>query len=259
MYDRTSAFGLVALAGVALGCSSAAGSDPSLWDQSHDLGGKSLAPASGGSGATPGAGGAAGGQGFGGAAGDNGFGGTGAGGTGAGGTGAGGTGAGGTGAGGTGAGGTGAGGGTNSGACSFTFDFTTIPGGGTYSPRNIEAAWIAAPGNAFVKSLEVHAKTRIVHLLNWNKASGGNKVDAVTSATLSKHGPHHVTWDCTDLNHQPVPDGTYRIYFEFTESDSAFIVYPQPKLGSVDFQKGQAQDFAPPDQQFFKSMHLVIQ
>lgn len=251
---------LLVIAAGAMGCS-AATTDPSLWQNSHDLGGKSLAPAAGGTGAGGGSAGQSpgfGGDGFGGTGG-SGFGGTG--GSGAGGTGTGGSGAGGTGTGGTGAGGTGAGGSggspTNSGACTFTFDYTTIPGGGTYSPRNIEAAWIMAP-NGFVKSLEVHAGTRIVHLINWNKASGKNKVDAVTSATLGSHGPHHATWDCTDLNHQPVTDGAYRIYFEFTESDSAFIIYPQPKLGYVDFQKGQPADISPPDQPFFKSMHLVI-
>ncbi len=110
-----------------------------------------------------------------------------------------------------------------------------------------------------MKTLEVHAASRIVHLVNWNKASGGNKVDAVTGATLTSHGPHHVTWDCTDVNENPVPDGVYGVAFEFTESASAFIVYPPPQLGFVEFHKGQPQDITPADQTYFTDMHLVEQ
>ena len=45
--------------------------------------------------------------------------------------------------------------------------------------------------------------------------SGGSRVDAVTSATLSQHS---VTWNLTDATVVPVQDGDYRVIVQVTDS-----------------------------------------
>jgi hypothetical protein len=46
-------------------------------------------------------------------------------------------------------------------------------------------------------------------------------VDAVSSATLTAHRTHNVTWNCEDYSGQLVPDGAYRVYFEVTDSNNS--------------------------------------
>ena len=222
------------------GCS-VGGGDPAFWTPSQDLGGGALS-GSGGSGG----GGALG-------AGGLGQGGVLSGGT----TGAGGV------AGSTGFGGSVANGGTsggpNSGACTFHIEFTTSTYNGKYSPKNIGAVWIENGQGQFIKSLDVWAGTRIVHLVKWNAASGGNKVDAITAATATNHGPHSADWNCTDVNENPVSDGPYRLRLEFTEEDSAFVIWPPGPSMSVDFEKGPAPVSAtPPDQPNYHSLTLTL-
>lgn len=141
--------------------------------------------------------------------------------------------------------------------CQFSFDVTTHSYNGRFSPRNVEATWIEGPQNQFIKTLEVHAFFRAVHLVNWNQSSKGSRVDAVSSATLSHSQAHHVIWNCTDTSEKPVQPGAYHVYFEFTEDDSASGP-PPPKVGHVDFQVGKSQNLSPPDQQYFTNMHLTI-
>ena len=54
------------------------------------------------------------------------------------------------------------------------------------SPKNIGAIWIENSAGVFVKSLKVWAAVRENYLTSWIAAtSTHNKVDAVTSATIS--------------------------------------------------------------------------
>jgi hypothetical protein len=115
---------------------------------------------------------------------------------------------------------------TNSSTCSLSVSVTTTAPGGRYQPRNVGAIWIADDAGAFVKSLDVWGNRRLSHVTAWNaatKAAGvpGNKVDAVSSATLTAHRTHNVTWNCEDYNGQVVPDGAYRVYFEVTDSNNS--------------------------------------
>jgi hypothetical protein len=117
-------------------------------------------------------------------------------------------------------------GGTSSGTCSLSVSVTTTAPGGNYKPRNVGAIWVADASGAFVKSLDVWGNRRLSHVTAWNaatKAAGvpGNKVDAVTSATLTAHRAHNVTWNCEDYNGQVAPDGSYRVYFEVTDSNGS--------------------------------------
>jgi hypothetical protein len=110
--------------------------------------------------------------------------------------------------------------------CSLSVSVTTTQPGGKYRPRNVGAIWIADSTGAFVKSLDVWGNRRLSHVTAWTaatKAAGvsGNKVDAVSSATLSAHRTHNVTWNCKDYTGTVAPDDTYRVYFEVTDSNSA--------------------------------------
>ncbi|MFT3771629.1 MAG: DUF2271 domain-containing protein [Minicystis sp.] len=135
----------------------------------------------------------------------------------------------------------------------LSVDFTTVTFKGKYSPRNVGAAWITDGNDKFVKSLEVWAVKRIKYLTKWKGSSAGNEVDAITSATKSSHGPHHLTWDMTDVGGNVVPDGAYRLYVEFTEYDG------NGKWTSIDFTKGAAKDdISPPDLANFVSQHVVF-
>jgi hypothetical protein len=123
------------------------------------------------------------------------------------------------------AGGTSSAGGASSQGCSLSVTVTTTAPGGNYAPRNVGAIWVADSSGRFVKSLEVWGQKRIAHVVAWNaatKSAGvpGNEVDAITSATLSAHRTHNVTWNCRDYNEQIVPDGPYRVYFEVADSNS---------------------------------------
>jgi hypothetical protein len=124
----------------------------------------------------------------------------------------------------------------------LTVDFTTVTVKGEYAPKNVGAVWITDEQNVFVKTLERWAVKRVKYLVKWKAATGGNTVDAVTGATRSKHGAHSLAWDGTDVNGNLVPDGTYRVYLEFTEKNGA------GPLTWIDVVKGSSPvDLAPAD------------
>jgi hypothetical protein len=116
-------------------------------------------------------------------------------------------------------------GGRSSQSCSVSVTVTTTAPGGNYAPRNVGAIWIADSTGKFIKSLEVWGQKRLSHVVAWRAATGaagvsGNTVDAITSATLSSHRTHKLTWNCTDYKEAAVPDGSYRVYFEVADSNS---------------------------------------
>jgi hypothetical protein len=138
--------------------------------------------------------------------------------------------------------------------CTLTFQVTTVTFNGSYAPRNVGAIWVSDASGRFVKSLTVWAQKRIRHLVTWEDASLGNTVDAVTSATAGSHGTRTGRWNCTGVDHQPVPDGTYRINAEITERNSLGRV-----MTALAFVKGGGPvNLMPPDQANFKSIHLQV-
>ena len=93
--------------------------------------------------------------------------------------------------------------------------------GGLYAPRNIGAIWIARADGTWVKTLALWAGVRIRYLTEYRRANPtGNKVDAVTSATLSTFGDHVVGWDLDDAGGSEVPDGAYQVAVEVTDRDA---------------------------------------
>lgn len=100
-----------------------------------------------------------------------------------------------------------------------TFTVTTVTDNGQYSPKNIMAIWIKNSSGTFVRSMKVMAVTRIQYLYQWKVSSNLNKVDAVTGSTLSNHQTHTVSWNCTSLDGNTVPDGNYEFWVEYADND----------------------------------------
>jgi hypothetical protein len=109
---------------------------------------------------------------------------------------------------------------------------TSATTGGAFIPRNIVAIWVQNSSGQFVKSLLVYAQSQIQWLTNWNTASAGNKVDAITGATQSSHGVRTCTWNGTNVSGAVVADGTYTVKMELTDKDAT------GNLGTFTFTKG---------------------
>ena len=125
--------------------------------------------------------------------------------------------------------------------------------GGRYAPRNVGAIWIETASGAFVKTLERWGATRARYLFRWNAASGGNVVDAVTSATLQTHITHDREWNLTDKTTCEIPTGNYRVVVEHTDRDSAGATIEIP------FTKDQAAvTLMPTDATNFHDMLLEL-
>ncbi|MBL9019085.1 MAG: DUF2271 domain-containing protein [Myxococcales bacterium] len=95
----------------------------------------------------------------------------------------------------------------------------TTPFGGRYAPKNIGAIWIETSAGAFVKTVERWGKTRARYLTRFNASSGGNVVDAITSATLGAHTTHDRTWNLADKTACEIPAGDYKVVMEHTDRD----------------------------------------
>lgn len=132
-----------------------------------------------------------------------------------------------------------------------TFTVKTITDNGNYAPRHVLAIWVEYEGD-FVKTRKAMANQRKQYLYTWRAASNYNVVDAITGATLTSHQTHTVSWDCTDLDGEVVPDGQYVIRVEFTEK------HGQGPLMTVEFTKGtEAVTISPPDEDHFINMELI--
>jgi hypothetical protein len=137
---------------------------------------------------------------------------------------------------------------------SVTITYTTVDHHGLYSPHNIGAAWIESASGAYVKTLEKWGFVRSAYLVAWLTASGGNTVDAVTSASLSTLVTHQATWNMTDVNLQYVPDGDYTLKIEFTDQTSAGPVATFPIRKGAD-----ALDEIEPDQGYIANILIHYQ
>lgn len=126
--------------------------------------------------------------------------------------------------------------------------------GGRYAPRNIGAIWIETSAGAFVKTVERWGKTRARYLTRFNAASGGNVVDAITSATLSNHITHDRTWNLADKTECEIPAGNYKVVLEETDRDGPGTTLELP------FVKGTAPATTmPADNAYFHDLLLELQ
>lgn len=112
-------------------------------------------------------------------------------------------------------------------------EFTTETVSGKYAPRHVVAVWVADSGTNFIKTVLRLGNKRHTKLHAWNAARQGNSaVDGVTGATLAQHEALSATWNGTDSDNKPMPDGSYFFVIEFTESNN------QGPLAHLPFTKG---------------------
>lgn len=131
------------------------------------------------------------------------------------------------------------------------FKVRTSSPGGNFSPKNIGAIWIEDANGNFVKTLKRWAQNRKQYLYTWNNKTAGNDVDAVTSATLSSHQTHQITWNLTDINGNKVPNGEYTLRVELTDQ------HAQGPLASFSFPVGDSSNVLTfPDEAYFHDIQL---
>ena len=138
---------------------------------------------------------------------------------------------------------------------SATFRVSTKTANGTYSPRNVTAIWVTDAQTNFVKTLKRQAATRIRYLNKWGTISQSNVVDGITGATLTSHQTHTVSWNVRNVAGNIVPDGTYRFFIEFTESNAQG---PWTSTNIISFYKGTSGITSyPPNQVNFTNMMVT--
>lgn len=105
---------------------------------------------------------------------------------------------------------------------SLAIEYSTQTYEGRYAPKNCTAVWIETTAGAYVATLEVTAALHRAGLVYWQDHGCIEKLgpDAVTSETLRTHEKlHELEWSGLDFEGKAVPDGTYKLFIEVTETD----------------------------------------
>ncbi|MBN2270380.1 MAG: choice-of-anchor D domain-containing protein [Sedimentisphaerales bacterium] len=106
--------------------------------------------------------------------------------------------------------------------------FTTTDAGGQYGNRHIHVVWLANTSGTFVSTAgtnvsnnrAVWAYTRKDSFQTWWTSARQEDIDARTGATQTSYKTYNIDWNFRKLDNSVIPDGTYRLYFECTNSDS---------------------------------------
>jgi hypothetical protein len=132
------------------------------------------------------------------------------------------------------------------------FQVLTVTYHGQEAPKNIGAIWITTESGTFVKTLQRWGNSYLQYLTKWHSFTPtGNTTGAITSATLNSHVLHNLNWDCKNTSNVEVPDGNYKVWVEFIESQST------GPFTSVTFTKGpNAQHLTPANLANFQNMIL---
>ena len=117
-----------------------------------------------------------------------------------------------------------------------TFTTTTTPTI-TYAPANVVAVWVQNLAGTFVKTIGQWVAVRQSSLVAWRAAAGTTDADAVSGASRNNHTQAlTVAWDLKDRLGNVVPDGTYTIRLEASESNATAV--GQNNQGTFTFVKG---------------------
>lgn len=139
------------------------------------------------------------------------------------------------------------------GVSQLRFSVLTRPLGGTYAPKNIGAIWISDAAGQHVRTLELWASIRRRYLEKWNTATGGDRADVVSRATLRMHEPHEVIWDLNDKAGMRVAPGSYQLTIETTDRSGA------GQFQSVSFMLDEPLELAPAETPYYASMRLAVE
>ncbi len=142
----------------------------------------------------------------------------------------------------------------NQGDTTMLFQVKTVTYNGQYGPRHVFAIWITNESDQYITSLKVRAATYKAKLNKWKTYSGGVvPVDAISGPTLTTHQTHVVAWNGKNVNGSVVPDGNYRVYVEFNETNNTS---GNPNT-YVTFTKGASnQHLTPANTSYFQNMDL---
>jgi hypothetical protein len=125
---------------------------------------------------------------------------------------------------------------------SVRITFTTQPpGGGTYAPNNVVAAWIQNGAGTHQRTLGIWSAVRTIYLRSYVAAvttiENNLPADAVSGASRLDHsGSLTVLWNLKDKAGNTVPDGTYTIRLELADRNSTAA--NQNNQGTFTFVKG---------------------
>lgn len=124
-------------------------------------------------------------------------------------------------------------------------EYSTQPTGGTYAPKNCGATWIENAAGDYVATLEIRARLRRPSLAYYRERACDSQPgpDIMASATTPDHTRAHVVmWSGRDFAQRVVPDGTYTLFIEATETDRA-----PGQFEGFEFAKGpEPFDVSPP-------------
>lgn len=134
------------------------------------------------------------------------------------------------------------------------FQVKTLTANGQYAPRHVLAIWITNENDQYITSLKVRAATYKAKLNKWKTYSGGTvPTDAISGASLTSHQTHIVAWNGKNVSGNVVPDGNYRIYVEFNESNST----SGNPFTYVTFTKGATNEhLSPSNTTYFQNMDI---
>ena len=127
-------------------------------------------------------------------------------------------------------------------AGTLTFNVNPVSRTGYNGLDHYVAIWLENSTTTFVKTKLKRADSHgsNSHLLVWKGKSASNVVDATTGASLTSYSPLSITWNGTDVSGAIVPDGTYKVWVEFTWNHGA--TGTGTTTTSLQFTKGPAAD-----------------
>lgn len=94
---------------------------------------------------------------------------------------------------------------------------------GTYRNRgHIRSIWLTDANNFYLKTIEAYAGVRSVHLKRWQNftRNAPDGVSGATQTTAAAGMPISATWDLKDKQGVPLKTGTYKLWMEFSETNT---------------------------------------
>jgi hypothetical protein len=89
-----------------------------------------------------------------------------------------------------------------------------------YAPNNVLAIWVEDSTGAFVKTLYRASATYTLRLVAWSAIAPAADVDGLSGASRTAMAPVTATWNMTNKAGAVVPDGTYTIRMELSDSNA---------------------------------------
>ena len=104
------------------------------------------------------------------------------------------------------------------------------------------ASWVTDELGNFVKTLQVNTINEENALVNWQNTAGGNKLDAISGATMTNVNRTMIyTWNCKDPFQNLKPDGFYNVWVEYASTRNTSTAPNQ--LFLFTFNKGECPTF----------------